>query len=506
MSMWRSISLALLLIVPWATAQENRGPFHKIAIIRLKEKSGQAIDPSVKTSVLRRIEDAKEWGADCVIFDIESYGGYVTSSIETSQEILDLGRDIHTIAYVHRRAYSGAAMISLACREIIMSEAGTIGDSQSIYMGADGEMKVSPEKSQTTVAAEFRKFADRNGYPVALAEAMVRQEIEVFSYSRPVDLEDPGAGSKLVYFRADQLPDLLTVESERLTDQTVVVRAGELATFTAREAHLHGFASRLASDVTSVVEEISAGDAVVRTLDWSGVENASRWLLSIRTWLFLFGAVAAYIAFKTPGTGVPEAVAIILFGLFFGASAVAGFAEVWEIVLFFVGVALIVVEIFVLPGFGVAGFAGLLLVLASLALAAIPPLDGIDDYGGTSGRLVDLASDFMLGALGATVIMFFLARFLPSVPLFSRLSLAAPSAGAAMSSHAPTAPSPLVGATGESESDLRPAGRARIDGAEHDVVTEGGYVPAGRRVRVIEVRGPVIIVRPVEDESAASTP
>jgi len=502
--MVRWIWLALLFLVPCAAAQENRGPFAKIAVIRLKDKSEQSIDPSVKTSVLRRIEEARAWGADCVVFDIESYGGLVTSSIETGQEILDLGRDVHTIAYIHRRAISGAAMIALSCREIIMSEAATLGDSQAIFMGADGEIRIAPEKFQTTVAAEFRKYAERNGYPIALAEAMVRQEMEVYSYLRPVDIEDPEAGSTLVFYRADQLPDLVTVETERLTDQKVVVRGTELATFTAREARMYGFASRLSADVSVVLDEIAEKDAAIRTMDWNDAERVSRWLLSYRGWLFLLGIVAAYIAFKTPGTGVPEAVAILLFGLFFGASAVAGLAANWEIVIFFVGVALIGIEIFILPGFGIPGFAGLLLVLLSLALVAVPPMDGADDYGGIQPFLIGIARDFLLGALGATLIAFFIAKHLPKIPFFGRLALATPKAGSAMAEYG-VAQDPMVGAFGEAESDLRPAGRARIQGEECDVVTEGGYVPAGQQVRVIEVRGAVIIVRPVETDSAASS-
>ncbi|MHC4952752.1 MAG: NfeD family protein [Planctomycetota bacterium] len=504
--MWRcSWLFPLLLLAPWALAQPERGPFHKIAVIHIKDKSDQPIDPSLKASVLRRIDDAKAWGADCVILDIESYGGLVTASVETGQEILELGNTVHTIAYVHRRAISGAAMIALSCREIIMSEAATLGDSQAIYIGPDGTFQVAPEKSQTTVAAEFRKYAERNGYPIPLAEAMVRQDMEVFRYRRPNDPGDPSAGHSYVFYRADQLPDLVTVETERLTDQMVVVRAGELATFTAKEAREYGFASRLIADIDTLVTELSAEGALTNHLKWSGSEKFSRWLLSVRGWLFLLAAVAGYIAFKTPGTGVPEAVAILLFGLFFGASALAGFAEIWEIVLFFAGVALILLELFVLPGFGVPGFAGLLLVLLSLALVVVPPSGGADQYGSAQPFLLDLAWELMWAGLAATVAAFFIAKHLPKVPFFRRLSLATPESGSSMASQAPTHLDPLVGAVGSATSDLRPAGRARIAERDHDVVTEGAYVPAGGSVRVIEVRGPVIVVRPEGSGSDTAT-
>ena len=494
--MARRIFVLLLLAVfaVEAGAQPNRGPFKKIAVIHLKDKSDKAIDTSVKASVLRRMAEARAWGADCVIFDIQSYGGRVSSSTETGQEILELGNHAHTIAYIHRYAISGAAILSLACREIVMSESSKIGDSQVIMIGSGGGFEIAPEKLQTTVAAEFRMYAQRNGYPEALAEAMVRQDMEVFSYRKPVDSEDASKGHTLVFYRADELPDMVTVETERLTDQRVVVRPGQLATFSNKEALDYGIASRILPDVDQLIADISAPDTELLHLQWSGSERFSRWLLSIKGWLFLLGALAAYIAFKTPGTGVPEVLAIVLFGIYFGASAIVGLAEMWEILLFAAGVLLILVEIFVLPGFGVAGFAGLACVLISLALVAIPPGGGPAPDSNVP-LLLEFAEQFVLGTLGALVIMFFIAKHLPKVPIFGRLALTVPEFDSAMASQAQTAPSPLIGAFGQAESDLRPAGRARIHGEERDVVTEGEYISAGQRVRVVEVRGAVVVVR-----------
>ena len=121
--------LVLILLATGLSARPNLGPFKKIAIIRLREETTDAIDPSVKTSVLRRIQEIRDWGADCVIFDIESYGGMVAASMETADEIYTLGRTIHTIAYVHRKAISGAAMLSFSCQEIVMNEVALLGDS-----------------------------------------------------------------------------------------------------------------------------------------------------------------------------------------------------------------------------------------------------------------------------------------------------------------------------------------------------------------------------------------
>jgi membrane-bound serine protease (ClpP class) len=493
LAMVRWIVLALLLAAPTATSEPNSGPFLKIAVISLRDESDQHIDTSVKTSVLRRIEQAKDAGADCVIFDIDSYGGLVSASMETGQEILDLGSSVHTIAYVHRKVISGGAMISLACQEIVMSEVATIGDSQAVYAGSDGEMKIAPEKIQTTVAAEFRKYAERNGYPIPLCEAMVRQEMAVWRYR-------PGDDKPWMYLRQDW-PDDETGDAPIRDGQEleIVVRKGELATFTAKEAREHSLASKLHPNLDSLLTELKAPEGIVVQLGWTRSENVSRWLLGIRPLLFLLGIVAGYIAFKTPGTGVPEALALLFFGLYFGASSIAGLAETWEILIFIAGVALIAVELFVLPGFGVPGFAGLALVLISLALVTLP--SGPVNLDPATPRLIDLAIDFLSGAFGATIIAFFLAKYLPKLPFFGRLALGTPEPGSAMASHAVTRTDPLVGRRGIAISDLRPAGIAQIDGGERDVVADSGYVASGHAVQVVDVRGAIVVVRALPENA-----
>jgi len=494
------LAAVLLLAVTAVRADgpTTKGPFKKIAVIVLKEEGDEAIDPSVKASVLRRLREAEEQGADCVVFDIESYGGMVTSSIETGDEIFDLGTRVHTIAYVSRRAISGAAMISLACREIVMSEAGSIGDSQAIVMTSDG-FQIAPEKTQAVVAQTFRKYAERNGYPIPLAEGMVRQEMEVVRYRKPLDPADPSGGSVWIYFRSDDsegVPTQRERDEQGLSDRELVSRAGELVMLHAREALDRGLCSRLEPTLDSLLTSLRASDGVVLALDWDWAELASRWLISIRALLFLVGLGSLYFALKTPGTGIPEALTIISFGLFFGASAVAGFAGSLELILFFAGILLIVLEIFVIPGFGVTGLAGLACVLFSFALAALP--EGESTYS-PGHYLFPLARDFFLGAIGAGVLGFFLAKHLPKVPLFRGLAL---DAGSAPGTHtgsgtaaAPGRPHPLLGATGVTDTPLRPAGRATIGGKRVDVVSEGGFLDQGIPVKVVAAHGNVIVVR-----------
>lgn len=492
--MMRALAL-VLAVAAVASAEPDPGPFHKIAVIRIREDPGQQIDESLKASVLRRLQQAREWGADCIVIDIESYGGLVTASIETADEIFAIGREIHTVAYVGRKAISGAAMISVSCDEIVLSETATIGDSQVIYLTAEG-VQVAPEKMQTAVVATFKKYAEGNGYPVPLAQSMVRQEMEVTRYKKPNDPLDLSKGYTWVYYRTDTVdggPSRREIEELALSEPEVVVREGELPTFTATDALSYGIASRLEPTLDQLVDSIKAPDAEVRRLEWNWAERTSRFLLGMKGWLFLIGAGALYFALKMPGTGVPEALALICFGLFFGASFVADLAGALEVILFLVGVLLLVVELFILPGFGVAGFLGFGCIIAGVALAAIPDSGTLPAAPGY--LLLDMAKSFLFGTIGGLIIMFFVARNLPRLPYFNRLALLGPKERGGMPVAPEPAPHDLVGARGVAESILRPAGRARIDGQRRDVVAQGAWIQAGTPIRVVSVRGNVIIVR-----------
>jgi membrane-bound serine protease (ClpP class) len=509
MTRLRLLSLLVPAMAMTVLAEPDPGPFSKIAVIHVREDPDQAIDPSFKRSVLRRLEQITEWGADCIVLDIESYGGLVSSSIETADEIFAISRkhpgrpesDVHTIAYVGRKAISGAAMLSLACQEIVLTETGRIGDSQVIYFDASGNLQVAPEKMQTTVASTFRQYAQGNGIPVPLAEAMVRQEMEVTRFRKPIDPRDPSKGHTWVYYRTDTLgggPSRLEIEEQRLSDPEVVVNADELATFSAQDALEHGIASRLEPDLESLLKSISGPDTEMLHLEWNWAEKTSRWLLGMRIWLFLIGVGALYFALKTPGTGVPEALALLCFGLFFGASAVANLAGALEVILFLIGLLLIAVEIFILPGFGVAGFLGLAAIIASVALAAIPEGTQLPSAAAPGFFLLPMARDFLIGSIGAILLVFILVRNLPKVPFLRRLHLesAASQTGSAVGGMDYAGRThPLVGSKGVAETALRPSGRALIGGERKDVVAEGAFLSPGTAVRVVQVRGNVIIVR-----------
>lgn len=446
------------------------------------------IDSLLLESIERRVEQAKAAGATLLVFDFDTPGGELRAMLDIGDLVFSLEEPVRAIAYVSREALSAGAFIAFACREIVMAPSAIIGDCEPIFMNQTGGIETA-EKFQSPIRAEFRKFAERHGYPSALVEAMVTKEAEVFEV-RLRDANEP------IYAEAAELetwPDDLKAKIVP-GSKRVVVKKGQLLTMHASEALEYGISKRTVKDLAEVLAMYGA-DPAAPTLSPTWSEDVAAFLQTpaLRFLLLLVGLLGLYMEFKTPGFGVFGIVGTVALLLLFGSSYVAGLAEFWEILVFCGGVALLLVEIFVLPGFGVAGILGLLLVFLALYLSALPFV--IPD---TSSPLrhqieVEMVKSWIL-QIGAGVLSFFavaaiLAKLLPRMPGASRLILAPEtSSGAAL--HGSAAPEPArgaipKGAAGVALTPLRPSGAARIAGARLDVVTNGDFIEAGERVVVV---------------------
>jgi membrane-bound serine protease (ClpP class) len=244
----------------------------------------------------------------------------------------------------------------------------------------------------------------------------------------------------------------------------------------------------------------SGVDTAVYILNWP-------WVTGL---LFVVGLVALYVEVSTPGLGLGGLVSLLCFALFFWSRFLGGTAEVLEIVLFLTGLAFLAVEIFVLPGFGVAGITGLLLMLAGILMASqtflIPETKREWEVFGTSVLVLSCSAVVFVSAAA------FLSRHFGSLPIFNRLILqpAAPDAAPrAATSTDPNKPLPVlapdnpygvdVGDWGLALSPLRPSGKARFGDRYLDVLTDGDFVERGRQVRIVEIQGSRIVVRDVEE-------
>ncbi len=455
------------------------------------------IDPRLEQYLYRKLEVAKNKGADLLIIEIDSPGGYLESSLSIADRLRKI-EWARTVAFVPGEpivgeAISGAAVVALGCDEIVMAPDTLIGDVGAIYEDERGLFRYAPEKIVSYLSEQMRLLAAAKGRPPALAEAMVNKDREVFrvrnvetdeeTFMSDAEIEDDDAN------RWEKL-DLVT-ESEEGRFLTVSgARAVELTLADGNASSREELQQRYALEKDLVVIEPSGVDTAVFILNMP-------WVTGL---LFFIGLVALYIEFSAPGTGLGGVTAALCFAIFFWSRFLGGTADWLELVLFLSGLLFIGVEILVLPGFGIAGLTGILLLAASLLMACLT--FGIPQ---TQWQLNELTYSLLAvfvagGAFVITAVV--INRHLGTMPLFRRFVLHPPGTAtvaadaAQMPDPAAVPPEPALGPgdVGTADSLLRPAGKARFGARYVDVVAEGDFIDKGARIRIAEIRGNRILV------------
>lgn len=480
-----------------AAASSAFGPFERIVVIPIEG----TIDGALATSLERRVAEAEADGADCIVFQINTYGGEVFAAEKITDLIFPLpprtegDEGIHTIAYVEEKAISAGALIAFSCREIFMEYGSRMGDCEPITMASDG-VQTLPEKFQSPLRAKFRTFAQRNGYPVAIAEAMVTKELGVTRIRFEGENE-------AAYYTILETQTWSEEKRDRIESEQVILLEGQLPTFNDAESIEHGLSRGTVRDRAELLQRLGApaGDDGAPVLDMNWSEELVRFLQAWKFIFFIIGVVALYLEFKTPGLGVPGVVGVLAMAIVFGSSYLAGLAETWEILLFIAGLGLLAVEIFVFPGFGIPGVLGLFLMLIAFYLASQPFVipDPSKDTPSAPFEMQMFESwmmQFGISLLVALVLIVVLARWLPKASFMSWLVLE-PVVAKGPKPGAPAAapPSNLLGESGTALTKLRPAGRATIGNRRFEVTTRGGYIEAGEAIEVCEVHGNRVVVR-----------
>jgi membrane-bound ClpP family serine protease len=282
-----------------------------------------------------------------------------------------------------------------------------------------------------------------------------------------------------------------------------VKAAGQLLELTADKAKNFGIARDVVNNPQNI-QELAALFGVSKIQesppDW--LDKLAYFLGDpvVAMFLIIIGVTCLILELKMPGIGIPGVIAALCFVLFFWSqSQMNGQVTLLAVLLFLLGLVLLGIEIFLIPGFGVIGISGILLVLAGLGLATVEHMpQSSQEWTSFGGTL----TTFGLGLMIATAAAFVVARYLPNIPYANRLVLAPPGekeGDVADDTAAANAESlaALLGAVGTAATVLRPAGMARIGDAYVDVVSEGSYIPAGARVQVIEIEGNRIVVKEV---------
>ena len=472
----------------------------QVYVIDIRNEIGSGLG----TYISDGIQLAEEAGADAIVFDVDTPGGRVDSAVNIIRAIQ--GTQIPTIAFVNRQAISAGAMISIACNQIVMTSGGTIGDSAPVNI----QGQEVGEKAISYIQGTIRATAERENRNPDIAEAMVDKELVL------VKLKD-GQIIKL-------LPEEYATREEEGEEMEILCAQGKLLTLSTRQALEYGFADAEAETLTALLAQYQIVEVAGTTLPLTeeaimqrqreyGFSEVNRlktltdaritkvratladkivFFLTnpfISSLLLSLGLLGIFIEIRSPGFGVPGLLGLICVGLFFGGHMLTRIDAGWAFLLFMLGIALIALEIFVIPGFGIAGILGIVLMLGSVFFV-------FDGAYNLSTAVLWLSISVIL----TSALVILAAFLLPETRLFQRFALSTVM-DTDMGYHSSSAEDfqAYLGQSGTALTPLRPSGTARIADRRVDVVTVGDFIPQNSNVRVVEVEGSKVFVEAVEE-------
>jgi membrane-bound serine protease (ClpP class) len=406
------------------------------------------VDLGLAPFLARTIREAQAAGAAAVMLDINTFGGRVDAAVAMRDSLVNA--PMRTIAFVNQRAISAGALIALACDTVIMTEGGTIGAATPVVGGGSGDAQPANEKSVSYVRSEFRATAEARNRPPEFAEAMVDVDVEI-------------AG---------------------------VIEKGKLLTLTASQAVEHKVAELTADTLDAALAAAALPGAEVRVARQTWAETLVRFLTHpvISSLLMTVGMLGLLVEIRTPGFAVPGTVGLISLGLFFWGHWIVQLAGWEELLLIGVGVLLLALEVFVIPGLTFAGIAGIVALVAGLGMTLV-------GAGATMSVVITALGQVAISILLAMAGAFAFVRALPSLPFGNRLVLKADMTSERGYVSSPESDRRWLGKTGTAISALRPSGIAEFDGARVDVVSDGDFVDAGSTIAVTRVDGNRVVVR-----------
>lgn len=439
-----SLALVLLACALPAGAQETpvaaeprAGAVYRIPVTGV-------VELGLAPFIARSLDEAAAAGASAAVLDIDTPGGRVDAAEQIADAIGDARVPVY--AYVNRRALSAGALIALATDGIFMRPGSTLGAATPIT--GDGEK--ASEKIVSAMRSEFRALAEAAELDPLVAEAMVDEDVEI-----------PG-----------------------------VVERGKLLTLSTTEAVGLGYATEV-EDWDGMLGVLSADGAGVVTTAPNWAERVVRFLTHplVSPFLLSLGFLGLLIEVKTPAFGLAGLTGLGSLGLFFGSHLIIGLAG-WEVlILLAVGAVLLLVEAFVLPGFGVAGVLGMLAIAASIVLSLVGQMPTMGDF--MVAMQVLGTSVLIVGLVGWQLL-----KRLPDDRRAHRLFLN-DSLTRELGYTSSVSRTELVGVEGVAVTDLRPAGTARFGEESVDVVSSGGWVKAGTAVRIVQAEGYRHVVEPI---------
>lgn len=444
-------SFVLLLILASdsiAQQQDSTSKTLKVYTFKMQEM----IAPPVWRTTKLAIENAEDLNADLILIHMNTYGGMLDAADSIRTKILNT--KIPTYVFIDKNAASAGALISIACDSIYMAPGASIG--AATVVNQQGEQM--PDKYQSYMRSMMRATAEAKNRDPDIAQAMVDPKIYV----------------------------------EGISD------TGQVLTFTLSEAIEFGFCEGEANSLEDVLELSGVEDYVFVKHEISATDKIIGWLINpmVSGILIMVIIGGIYFELQTPGIGFPLAAAALAALLYFAPLYLEGLANHWEILLFIVGLILIAVEIFAIPGFGVAGVLGITLMVSGLTLSMVENMgEGVFDYDLTNvvKAFFIVVIAFFLSLVGSII----LTKQLLGTNYFAGLGLALAKTQEADEGYTSAKSNyrSMNGHQGTTRTILRPSGKVTIDGDQFDATALTGYIDKGVPIVVVGYQTGQLIVK-----------
>ena len=402
-------------------------------------------------------EEAHEKNADIILIHMNTYGGEVLYADSIRTKILN--EQLPVYVFIDNNAASAGALISIACDKIFMRPGGSFG--AATVVNQTGEQM--PDKYQSYMRATMRATAEAHGQ-----DTIINGNDTIYKWKR-----DPMIAEAMVDERT-VVPNLID--------------SGKTLTFTPQEAQKYNYCDVIVSSIDELVTDklnIESYDLVV--FKPTPIDEIRGFLMStiIQGILIMLIIGGIYFELQTPGIGFPSIVAIAAALLYFAPLYIEGLAANWEILLFIIGLILVALEIFVIPGFGIVGILGIIFVIGGLTLSLLENVDF--DFGPVQeGKIGKALLTVTAGISFGFALVIYLSSLIGAKGLFRGIALNtnlekdAGYIGVSMEQKA------LVGMEGKASTDLRPSGKVFIDGEVYDAVAEIGFIPKNTVVKVVK--------------------
>lgn len=444
------VLLQILVLISCGNVSGQEGQSANILLLEIKD----VIDPRMSRLVNLGIERASEDDVDILLIEMDTYGGALTDADEIRTLLLEFKKP--SWVFINKDAASAGALISIACDSIYMASGASIG--AATVVTADGS--AAPDKYQSYMKSIMRSTAEAKGRDPKIAEAMVDQELEIEGISEK----------------------------------------GNVITFSTSEAIENGFCEGQRASVEEVIQMNGYTDYNIVTYERTAAEKIIAFFLNpfVSGILLLVIVGGIYFELQTPGVGFPILAACIALLLYLTPYYLNGLAANWEILMFFVGIILIALEIFVIPGFGIAGILGVSFAVGSLILVMLN--NDFFDFSFVEGGRIVMAVTTTLGAMiGSIIVMFIGGVRLTNSKVFRKIALeAVQDKSEGYTSRFMS--SPMTGKQGTAYTRLRPSGKVMIDDEVYDAFTRGEFIDEGETIVVVDEESTSLKVKAVKEK------